>query len=76
MAAPVKRELLAPRSPYSDRQVARAKALLLVCTAKGVARLTGAPLTAVCEWRRGQRRKEVKPDLDFLRNFERWAREP
>lgn len=71
----MKREMLAPRSPYSDRQVARAKALLTRCTVKGVARTMNIPEVVIAEWRIGKRRADVKPDLEFLRLIERLARD-
>lgn len=70
----MKRALVAPRSPYSDAFVARAKALLRVCTAKGVSRLMDVPLPLVAQWRRGERRAQVPADEQFLRTIERLAR--
>lgn len=51
---------------YSDRRVARVKALLTVATVKGVCRMTGLPELVVRDWRSGKRRARVQPDRQFL----------
>lgn len=64
------------RSSYTDRQVARAKALMRIATVKSVASRMGAPYDVVRNWRRGAARQEVAPDLEFLALVERLLREP